>query len=446
MKTIDTTKTIASLVKEYPDFQKIMVSLGFKEIANPVALKTVGKVMTLEKGAAIKGIDMDVIKKTFKEHGYLLSDPKKEQLKSYIERLNQGEALESVQKDFKENFSHVSSQDIADAEQAILKEGTSLSEVTQLCDVHSALFHDATEMENEKVKPYKDIVGHPLSVLSKENEAIKDVVTQLEQTIDWDMVKELLSISAHYGKKDELLFPLLSEQYNITGPSDVMWAVEDEIYKDLKDCLETKNDLKLKGVLDRILEMIYKEENILFPLCIDNFSQSEWIQIARDLSMFGQCLHVEIDSWDEVKGEEKATEIKNESIVLPGGTLNLVQLRSVLNTLPVEITVIDENDVNVFFNEGEKLFTRPTMALGRKVYSCHPKRVEPMVRMLISDFKKGKRDSMHILSSKQGKQVLVNYYALRDEKGNYLGTLEAVQEIDGLAKALKNRKKGPISL
>ena len=80
------------------------------------------------------------------------------------------------------------------------------------------------------------------------------------------------------------------------------------------------------------------------------------------------------------------------------------------------------------------------------MYSCHPKRVEPIVRMLISDFKKGKRDSLTILSERSGHPVVINYFALRDDDGTYLGTLEAVQIIDGLVDAIKNDKKGPIDL
>ena len=53
---------------------------------------------------------------------------------------------------------------------------------------------------------------------------------------------------------------------------------------------------------------------------------------------------------------------------------------------------------------------------------------------------------MHILSEKQGQDVLVNYYALRNKKGDYLGTLEAVQVVTGLKKAILKGKKGPIDL
>ena len=83
--------------------------------------------------------------------------------------------------------------------------------------------------------------------------------------------------------------------------------------------------------------------------------------------------------------------------------------------------------------------------MADQIYSCHPKRVEPIVRMLISDFKNGKRDSLTILSERSGHPVVISYFALRED-GKYIGTLEAVQIIDGLVDAIKNDKKGPIDL
>ena len=194
--------------------------------------------------------------------------------------------------------------------------------------------------------------------------------------------------------------------------------------------------------------MIFKEKYILFPLVTNYFTEDEWIAIARDFPMYGYCYLAKEDVpvWDKAKELKQPSIIHNENIEISGGHMNLKQLKAMLNTLPFEITLVDENDINIYFNEGEKVFTRPQMAIGRPVYSCHPKRVEPIVRMLISDFKKGKRDSLTILSERSGHPVVINYFALRDDDGTYLGTLEAVQIIDGLADAIRNNKKGPIDL
>lgn len=517
-KIIDLRKNVAELCKEHPEIQEIMADLGFKDILKPLALQTMGRMMTIPKGATIKEIPLDNIIKAFHQHGFqvihipeTLRDPdgqtledaeeekaespvkeavelnsKEKLLKDYIERLTKGEDLESIQEEFKRNFSDVSAVEIARAEQKLLAEGTPLSDVQRLCDVHSALFHGMTQAEriaaaekeversrqNEEMNQIVDgfdeklaiettnfmkETGHPLHVLSIENKAIEELVENIEKALSegktitqiLEQLKKLTTIAQHYGKKDELMFPLLKDKYGFSGPSNVMWGVEDEIRDQLRKIIQNANEAKkedLTTVLKRIREMIYKEKNILFPLCVSSFSEEEWMAIAKDMPMFGACLIAEIPTWSKQKEEKVAMFTETGKVTLPGGSMTLKQLRAMLNVIPMELSLIDENEINCYFNEGEKVFTRPTMAIGRKVYSCHPKRVEPMVRMLIHDFKKGKKDSMHILSEKSGKSVLINYYALRDDNGTYLGTLEAVQILDGIKDAVIKGKKGPITL
>ena len=70
-----------------------------------------------------------------------------EQIKGYLKRLGDGESLENVKKDFVKEFNDVNPIEIMEAEQALISEGTPISEVSKLCDVHSALFHGATKEE-----------------------------------------------------------------------------------------------------------------------------------------------------------------------------------------------------------------------------------------------------------------------------------------------------------
>ena len=96
---------------------------------------------------------------------------------------------------------------------------------------------------------------------------------------------------------------------------------------------------------------------------------------------------------------------------------------------PVSYGFIDDNNINRFFNEGAKVFKRPGMAIDREVFSCHPPKIEPMVRSIIESFKNHTRDSVPVWMEKQGKPFLVTYYAVRDKKGIYLGTVEVVQDM-----------------
>ena len=74
MKTINLNSTIYELVNNHPEIKDIMKSLGFVEITNPIMLNTAGRVMSIKKGAALKKIDIDLIKQKFYEHNFILED------------------------------------------------------------------------------------------------------------------------------------------------------------------------------------------------------------------------------------------------------------------------------------------------------------------------------------------------------------------------------------
>ena len=399
-----------------------------------------------------------------------------ELLKDYIKRLSHGENLEAVRADFVANFSDVEAFNIMQAEQQLMKEGLPFTEVQKLCDVHSALFHGKTREEKianaeieveasaarvtsnitiekrEAAKKQAAIVGHPLHLFTKENEALTEVINKTKGLIEDikidpsdvnnskinEIIDSLRKVAIHYAKKGDLLYPHMKVKYEISGPSDVMWSVDDEIRDELKfiagsDFRNTEYLGRLEHAIARMEEMIYKEQNILFPICTRFFTEDEWYKIYQDSKDYAPCL-VDFIKWPEAeealskeKADSKATE---DMINLPGGHFTAAQLRAVLNTLPVEISFIDENDINCFFNEGPKLFKRAGMAIGRDVYSCHPPKIEMMVRSIIGDFKSGARDKVSVWMEKEGIPVLVEYIAVRDDNGQYIGTMECVQKMD----------------
>jgi hypothetical protein len=70
MKKLNLNWSIYTIVKEYPEAIEIMRELGFEEISKPAMLNTAGRVMTLPKGAAMRGIELDRIKRTFMDKGF----------------------------------------------------------------------------------------------------------------------------------------------------------------------------------------------------------------------------------------------------------------------------------------------------------------------------------------------------------------------------------------
>ena len=535
-KKLDLSKSVYDLVTEYPEVADIMKELGFSEITNKVMLNSVGKIMTIPKGAKMKGVSMIDIVGAFMKAGFTLEgempnlsgddaettghpgvaptaavtksnvtdasadvasstvaanavessapvsatapantdensetktedtvqdSERVEQLKGFLKRLGTGEDLGAVREDFASQFAHVEASEIMKAEQGLMREGTPLAEVQQLCDLHSALFHGSTiheQMESEHAKveavleaqeksqsvvTLVETVGHPLNRLTEENKALDALIEAFKvkvanKTATVDDVNEVRQVSIHYAKKGDLLYPHLKVAYDISGPSMVMWTVDDDIRdgfgrlaraKSIDDAWYEEFD----GLLTRAQEMIYKEQNILFPICAENFSTEEWYQIYKDTEQYEEIFGVERVAWAEAEAA-LATQTTNASgddntIALIGGSLTVDQLNAMLNTMPMEVTFVDHEDINRYFNDGEKVFKRPTTAIGRDVYSCHPPKIEPIVRGIIDSFRKGERDNVAVWLEKVGRPFYVNYMAVRDQNNNYLGTLELVQDM-----------------
>ena len=139
----------------------------------------------------------------------------------------------------------------------------------------------------------------------------------------------------------------------------------------------------------------------------------------------------EQERWETAEGRKVSTVFDAVGeIVMPGGHMTVEQLTALLNTIPMEITFVDADNINRFFNEGPKVFKRPGMAIDREVFSCHPPKIEPMVRQIIDDFRNNRRDEVPVWMEKGGRTMLVKYMAVRDNSGAYLGTVELVQDME----------------
>jgi uncharacterized protein len=116
-------------------------------------------------------------------------------------------------------------------------------------------------------------------------------------------------------------------------------------------------------------------------------------------------------------------------------------LQAVLETIPLEFSVIDKDGKVLAWNKhATRIFKRPEAVVGRDVRNCHPKKSLGKVEQILDEMKAGKRDKARFyidlpLGPKQEKQkVLIDYYALRDSQGKFLGCLEASQNIAELQK------------
>jgi PAS domain S-box-containing protein len=122
-------------------------------------------------------------------------------------------------------------------------------------------------------------------------------------------------------------------------------------------------------------------------------------------------------------------------------------LEAILETLPLEFSVLDEDDKVLAWNKHEtRIFKRPEAALGRDVRQCHPERSLDKVEQIIGEMKEGIRDKarfwidLPIGKNGEKEKVMIEYYALRDKDGNYLGCLESSQNIASIQK-LEGQKR-----
>lgn len=391
-------------------------------------------------------------------------------LKELIMDLHRGKSVDEVKQRFREIIKDVSAEEVSAMEQALIQEGMPVEEVQRLCDVHAAIFKEALEQKPEP----KATTGHPLNTFFKENRAIeelleKEIVPLVEELKNsgpdgerniilklLEKVNLLFDVEKHYKRKEELLFPYL-EKYGIYGPSKVMWGVDDEIRAALRQLRETLSSYnseiksqvvdKTMELVNKIKEMIFKEEKILFPTAEQKLTEDEWYQIYKSEDEIGYCLVEPEAEWKparvdlEKAGEAIADDTTRGFIKFPTGMLTPKEIELIFNHLPVDITFVDKDDtVRYFSATKDRIFTRPKTVIGRKVQNCHPPASYPVVEKILKNFKEGKKDVEEFWINLKGKLIYIRYFAVRDEEGNYMGTLEVTQEI-GRIKELQGEKR-----
>ncbi|MNO39750.1 Hemerythrin HHE cation binding domain protein [compost metagenome] len=396
-------------------------------------------------------------------------------LREIIKELHAGKSVDEVKARFAEAVGDVTVAEISAMEHSLMtEEGIPVEEVQRLCSVHTAIFKGSIQEIHRSNKP-EEQPGHPVHTFKLENREIERLVNfRLQLHADkfqrngsdemrFKLLEDLsllLDLDKHYSRKENLLFPYL-EKYGIYGPTKVMWGVDDGIrsmIKQAKAALSAYNgeagELSelLANIIQEVNEMIFKEENILLPMALDKLTEDEWVKIARESDEIGFCLAAPEQEWIPeraaepagavVQGEEGKEGVAPQGFIrFETGLLSLHQLETVLNHLPVDLTFIDENDVVRYFSHGkERIFARTKAVIGRTVQNCHPPQSVHVVEKLLADFKAGRKDAEDFWIAIKDKFIYIRYFAVRDEAGQYMGTLEFTQNIAPI-RALEGQKR-----
>ncbi|WP_455224337.1 DUF438 domain-containing protein [Granulicatella sp.] len=390
---------------------------------------------------------------------------RQEKLKELMLRLHQGEKEEIIQEEFNKHFDSVSPYEIQVMERNLMQEGITYEEIMRLCKIHASLM--SAKVDAGEGMPDFEKEGHPVMVLKKENLALRGAIDRIERLLqayvsskDEDLLKGLKrqislldQFENHYLRKEYALFPIM-ESKGITAPPKVMWGVHDEIreiYKNFKQAFDEQADDVMEQFLvakEELLEMIFKEENILIPMVAQAFHVDDWEKMAQDTPQYGYCIVTPEAEW---KVEKKPSTIQSKEeiqetgdIPLSTGSLSLEQLDLLLNLLPMELSFVDKDNIVKYYNEGngeEKIFKRTKSAIGRDVINCHPPKIHAIVTQLFEQLRSGQKEKEEMWFKKEDKMIHVTYHAVRNAQGEYMGVLEYVQNI---APYVKNFESQPL--
>ena len=246
---------------------------------------------------------------------------RKNTIKDIIKQLHEGKTIDEVKTQFEKVFEGVTATEISEAEGALIAEGLPVEEVQKLCDVHASVFKGSIE-EIHQLKDPSLIPGHPVHILKLENREIEKIINKIRTYIPEisipsgiqgirEGIDKLIKVGVHYKRKEN----------------------DDEIRATIKDMKEVlsleisdfeKTVKKLLEVLEKIEEMIFKEENIMIPMLTEVMTLDEWKLVSEESSEIGFLIS-DIPHWKPVVNDDipKENNSKKEAdqglIQLPSG-------------------------------------------------------------------------------------------------------------------------------
>jgi DUF438 domain-containing protein len=379
--------------------------------------------------------------------------------------------------------------DIVDAVHALVEEGTDLEAlkpaVSKLLNLLSKSlgkvdfkpedpFFKSLVLENEAfLRELAEL--RPLAAeLLKAKEVSLPALVALGRAVD-----ELKAIDLHYIKKENVLFPYFESRYPRYRCISLMWALHDDMRSSLARLGEIARSVdsgpeadarEIAALLGRLFfdghALALREEKLLFPVAASLLGEGEKRELFEESRALGFSFldAASIAALGEAAasaplaagtpaaplagagptasaGTAAAAAPAGLGIPLDAGALSAEVLDLLLKELPVDITFVDAQDrVAYFSNGGSRVFPRTKAIIGRDVRNCHPAKSVDKVLGIIEAFKKGERDREDFWLETQGRFVRIEYRAIRDPSGLYLGTLEVSQDLTE-ARALKGEKR-----
>ena len=405
---------------------------------------------------------------------------KQEALKGIVRDLHAGVPADRLRKTFASLIRDTSPEEIADMENALIREGLPVEDVQRLCDVHARVFDRALKHAG---KPGR-IPGHPIHSYLQENIETRSLLKSLKRAArplakgradEADIANFAAlfglfrEIEKHFARKENQLFPAL-EARSFTGPSKVMWGKHDEIRAMIRktDAALAARDgreaaERMAETAGAVKKLMFLEEKILFPTAARKLNTADWARIKKGEPEIGYAWIKPSNLWDAQLAEAMAAaspaqaapsaEPAPESSAPPAlisagvgidlsrGHLTHEQVDLMLRSLPLDITFVDENDrVRYYSDTPERIFPRSPEIVGRAVQNCHPPKSVHVVEAILKAFRDKTKSEAEFWIKRGDLFVLIRYIAVYDAAGAYRGTIEVSQEVSKI-KALAGERR-----
>ena len=399
--------------------------------------------------------------------------------KDYIEGKTDFEATRKL---IKENFDKMTASEFAYSEQKIKELGFDDNTVHDKMNDVLGLFEDII------VKDEFDLPeGHPINTYILENEAARKLIAEMKEEFGKKFIKnrwlelyEKLSQfnPTHLARKQHQLFSIL-EKKGFDRPSRIMWSFDNNVRDSISEAYKLLENDKIEEFLEKqenvwelTLDIMHKEEEVLFPTSMKMISEEEFKQMRAGDDEIGYFLidkptgfypenieKQDNNSNQSVKEETVKSETgvqnnqnagnfmndlaslmakynmgsqnsENEVFDVKQGKLTLEQINLIFQHMPVDLSFVDENEIVKFYTDTKhRVFPRSAGVIGRDVKNCHPRESVSSVLEIIDAFRKGEQDEIDFWLEMRGKFIYIYYVAVRDENGVFKGVLEMMQDV-----------------
>lgn len=365
-----------------------------------------------------------------------------DRLIAYAKAWNNAADKLALYNQYKEDIESVTPMDVFDMQSKRLEEQTA-DELVDQVGMLVTLFSKALMQY-----PHDTYIPNGfIDTLEKENNEAEKRFTaiqvKLAQKMDWNEVKTdiitLTQYETHLAKLENIVYPYLEAQPRYKGVT-ILWSLSNRAKKALKTVLQNPGNDNLRIELGDVYlyfsTLLKAQKLILLPILAHEISPDVDKKLLTESFDYGFPF---ITPPEKPEIDEKA--LAATWVDLGTGRMQVKQIVALFSHLPVDVTFVDENDKVAFFsNPKHRIFPRSKSVIGRDVRNCHPAGSVHIVEKILSSFKANEKDSEKFWLQMRGMFVLIQYFAVRDEDGKYMGCLEVSQEVSDI-RALEGEKR-----